>query len=158
MIHRRRPLAFDVVESGPAGLKTGGLVKCFWKECCVFSFACWIVDLWTVTSLHAMLFPASTKQNRLAEHVTRARLGLRRADFCCLSQMPLGPSSLGKGVPVGCGGLPPRDGHRVMGVCLLQPGKCLAAPVMCPRRAVGCRSLLGDPWIPHPGFEHHEVT
>lgn len=32
VIHRHQPLVFDVVESGPAGLKTGGLVKWFWKR------------------------------------------------------------------------------------------------------------------------------
>lgn len=127
-------------------------------KCWVFSFASCIVDLWMVASLYAMLFPASTRQRWLAEHVTRARLGLRRADFCCLSQMPLGPSSLGAWMPVGGWGLPRHEGHTVMGVCLLQPGKRLAVPVMCPLHAVGCRSPLGDQWIPHPGFEHREVT
>jgi len=67
--------------------------------------------------------PSKHEAKWLAERITRAQLDLRRADFYCFSPMPLGPSLLGIHVPAGGWGLPPRDGCRMMGLHLLQPGK-----------------------------------
>lgn len=92
-----------------------------------------------VVSLHAMLFPGSTRQSLLAACVTRGQLSLWRADFCCFSQMTLGPSLLENRVPEGGWGLPHSDGCRVKGVLVSSPCHEKLLPIGWP--------IYPTPWV-----------